>query len=893
MQKAIFIAEKNYIIENTRPVYQKMAQKGELDYQIEAFFPLAGHVMEFDEPNDKNFSWAKVPYLPQNIMDYDWNKIAPKQGESLFRPSKRVMGNKSGYQRVKPIADFIKNNHIDFVINAGDSDREGTLLVLEVLNYLGFPADKSKRFWIKGGFTDDKVADSLKHLLPIDYEFSDGNKMRYMYQASELRSQIDRVMGYSYSPALSLKTGLHVRAGRIKLPTLNIVVKRDLEIKNFKPKTYYEISQDFKVNGGVYTGDLIDDNNKKQQFDQSNDAQKVAAVLKQNADSTILEADSTRKSVRPPQFLNTNDVKRVFLKKYGNKAIETAMENLYHKYKIMTYPRTDTQYVSKSDAQTFPALLKAASCVPKLAPFVKQIKSAQISKIASDKRYVDDKKAGAHEALVPTNKTFNFDSLPELEQKIIEYVDGFFVQAFLPDQVLLKSRIITQNGPYKLLTSGQIQKDPGWTVLFNKQSSDKLLPSVKKGDQVQNGKVDLVTKQTTPPSKYTVSSLINAMGHVASLVDDVQAKKILRETKGLGTDTSQGAIVDGLIQSGLLTTQGKQKQLTASKGAVQLILALSNLDIIDPISTADFETKLAQVQKGEIPAQDYQKMAFDYVAQQCDIIKNSKNIPMLNTSRKVVDTGIIFNKQTVTLREGKYGKYYTVLLNNGKNCFVSQSWRGITISVDVLKQLLTSQTVVLTNQDKAQFVIKFDPNHGFSAQEKNAATGISYKNRPVTKHNGKFGPYYQVPLTDRKSMFISIDMGTFQITPDLLKLLLDGDVLKDKQVQFKSGKYICDLKIDFKKGKLVPIFKGDQGTNTNLMVGKDKLVIKKGKYGEYYNAGQYNLGKKWSSHLFTPQEACDLLNGKQVHVKFTSKSGKQMETDLKYDKRKGKIVFAD
>lgn len=889
MQTAIFIAEKGYIIENARPVYEKI--QSQLPYRITGFFPLAGHVMEFDEPNDKNFSWQKIPYLPDNIVSYDWNKVAPAQGVKLFRPSKRKMGGKTDAQRVNDIATFIRNDPPDFVISAGDSDREGSLLVLEVLNYLHIPITKTKRFWIKGGFTDKKLEYSLKNLLDYDYTFSDGNNIKQMYQASELRSQIDRVMGYSYSPALSLKTGAHIRAGRIKLPTLKMVVDRDLEIKNFKPQTYYDIQQKFSYQDQSYVGKLLDsDTNKPAYITDKQQAGQIERDLA-NPTATVVDAQQKKQAVRPPQFLNTNDVKKQFLKKYGNKEIEEAMESLYHVRKIMTYPRTDTQYVSSDDAETFPALLAAAKSIPQLAPFIDTIKTAQIAKIKKDKRYVNSKKAGAHEALVPTEKLFNFNALPEIEQDIISYVDGFFVQAFLPDQIVLKTDLVTQNGQHKFITHGQVQESPGWTKLFNKKTSDVVLPAIAKGATVTAHPPMVKEGQTTPPSHYTLSSLISAMGHVASLVKDKDAKKILRETKGLGTDTSQGEIVDGLIQSKQLIL--KKKTVYASAGSIQLIEALRGLDIIDPISTANFETKLAMVEKGELDAAEYQKQAFDYVAQQCQIIHDSKTIPVL-VQDTAQDTGLTFNNQHIMLRDGKYGKYYSVMLNTGKYAYISKEWRGLDINLSVLGELLQNSKAKLQNKAGAVFDFTFDPNIGFGVSEENASTNLMYKGKAITKHQGQYGPYYQIPIGTKNSMFVSANVGGVEITPERLQTLLDGGRLKDQNVKFRKGTYKVDIYIDFKKHKLAYAFsdsRDDKDSGVKAKTGE--IIMKKGKYGDYYKSGNYNIGAKWSSHEWTVSEIKELLDGKSVHVKFTSKAGKHMETDLKYDKRKKKIVFVD
>lgn len=887
MQNAIFIAEKNYIIENTQPVYERI--KSSLPYRIVGFFPLAGHVMEFNEPNDTQFSWQKIPYLPQNIVTYDWDNVTQAKGMQLYRPSRKVMGGKHGYERVNAIADFLNKHHVDFIISAGDSDREGSLLLLEVLNYLGIPLTATKRYWIKGGFTDPKVEHSLRNLLDLDYTFSDGNKIKYMYQASELRSQIDRVMGYSYSPALSLKTQSRIRAGRIKLPAVKLVVDRDLEIKNFVPETYYDIQQKFSVDDKSYVGKLLEGDTKKTAY--ITDKSKMEQIKKDLANPTakIISLESRKSAVRPPQFLHTNDVKKQFLKKYGNKQIEDAMESLYHKRKIMTYPRTDTRYVSGDDATTFPDLLKAAQSIPSLKKAIQGIPASQISKISKDKRFVDSKKAGAHEALVPTEKSFDFNSLTKIEQEIISYVDGFFVQAFLPDQILLKTDIITQNGQHRFISRGQIEQDPGWTKLLGKTANNKILPQLNNGQQVTAHPPMIKTGQTTPPPHYTLSTLQGAMGNVASLVSDKDAKKILRETKGLGTDTSQGAIVDGLIASGQLLLHGKT--VTASEGSIKMIEALQGLDIIDPISTANFETKLAMVSKGEIKASDYQKQAFDYVTQQCEIIKNSSSIPTLGAEAK--DTGMTHNGAKIYLIKGQYGPYYTVALASGKNAFISQKLRGMEITLSVLGELLQNGAAKVKSTTGAVYDITFNDQQGFAMSEENTATGLTYKGKAVTKHQGQYGPYYQIPH-GKKYIFVSENVGGAIITPEVLQKMLDGEAFKDQNVKFKSGTYKVDISIDFKQNKLAYTFSDSRDNKDSGEKAKTgEIEICKGKYGKYYKSGKYNIGAKWSSHVWTLDEVKALFNGESVHVKFTAKSGKEMETDLKYDKRKKKVVFVE
>lgn len=900
-QNAIFIAEKGSIINSTRPVYQQMQSK--LNYKIIGWFPLAGHIMEFDEPDDGGkFSWDNVPYIPANIADYDWDSLRPKAGENLYRPVKTVMGGKSGKQRADDIAKFMKDNHVDFVISAGDPDREGGLLVLEVLNNLNIPVEKSKRFYVND-LTPKGISQGLSNLLDLDYKFKDGSSIRGIYQAGVLRSMIDRVMGYSYTPALTLKTGMLIRAGRIKLPTLNLVVTREKEILNFKPKTFYTIEEEFTAANGKYIGQLIDDNKQIIKFDNQQDAEKTEKTLKESNLAKIVSLDKKQQRVRPPQMYKTNDIVSMMAKKYSFKTIQDEMEDLYSIKKIMTYPRTDTKYLTDGQVEDFSSMLKAASYISELAPYVSKISQEDILRVGKDKRYVNSKKAGAHSALAPTGKKFDFGALSKIQQEIMMQVAGSFVKLFLPDQVVEKTDIVTAHGKHLFSTKGKVQISAGWTVLNSADSKDTVLPSVSKDEAVSVAKTNLNKGQTKPPAFYTDSSLIRAMENVANQVDDVDAKKILKETKGLGTDTSQPAIIEGLKASKLIEV--KKKKLHPTAEGTKIIDALHGMDIIDPISTAKFEENLDAVSKEEITPLDYQNNAFNYVSKQCKIIYDSNTIPTLGkrtSSAKSEETSISYNGETIQRYTNDKGSYYLIHLKEDKVGFIPAKPYEHEFTDEEINKLLAGNTlknITFKMKDKSVTCdVVFDFNKGklrYIFPDRGENTGLSYEGVPVKLYDGKYGKFYFAKLKSGKLGF-NQNLHGHLITIAEAKRLLNNEILKDLAFQFKNGESKADIKLildskDKNFGKIAYHFHNENSGKKVGEIAGEPIFEKNGKYGKYYSYKGANINASFSSYVYTLEDIKNLFSKRPIPVKYKTKSGREREDMIIYDWNAKKITF--
>lgn len=910
MTNAIAITEKSYQLTSLKPAYEKI--KSKLPYNILAWFPLAGHVMTYTAAAQKssgNWAWDKLPIIPQEIRNYDWNAVAPNAGDDLYTPSTKKMGGKTGKQRVKAISDFLKKNDVDTILIISDPDREGDLLALEVINYLGYPMEKTRRVWLKGDLTEESCIDGLEHPHDFNYTFSDGINTKGLYQASQLRSQIDLIWGFSYTQALTLKTGQMVYAGRVKLPTLALVVNRELEISNFKPKTFFQLEQEFVHPNGKYIGKLLDKDGKEATFDTEDTLKQ--ALSTQTDSATIESVESKVNNVLAPQMFKTNNIMSLMAgKHYSFKQIQDAMESLYHNYKVMTYPRTDTRYMEDGQVADFEGMLESCACVPELKPYVDKIKDEDRARVGKSRRYVNSKKSGAHTALSPTKIKFDISQMTPLEADIIRAVDTQFVQLFLPAEKVQATTIITKSGDVKYKTTGKIIKDKGWTVLANTTSKDVLLPDIKQNDTVQFGKQNVKKGQTKPPAFYTDSTLITAMENVANQVDDKDAKAILKETKGLGTDTSQPEIIEGLKRSGLIFVQ--KNKLHASEDGINLIKALHGMEIIDPIFVAHFEDKLDQVAKLKLAPKEYQDEICEFVTKQMDVIKNSTTIPKLTgahskTKRQTYQkesTDMTYNGCKIDkITGGKYGAFYAVqpAAGQAKGVSFSSVIGGHELTEEEIEQLMSGKHINIPIKTKSgstvHALIGLDMKTGkFSYQRDDIqATNFEYKGIKLNLYQGKNGPYYAAPVGKKWISFGKTVFG-YELTDEDIKTLLAGESVKDKELTFKNGKSKADLILDLNQrdkwfGHIQLHFHEEPGKDTGITVKGKPVTTKDGKYGKYYIWNGHNLGGKWAGHEWTNEEIQKLFNGDQVHVKAKSKAGKEFETDVVYDVKARKITF--
>lgn len=796
MKTALFISEKPATLASAKNAYAKMG-KSKLDYRIKYFVCLAGNVVQFKTDGKVKFSWDNVPYIPEKFINYPFDNMIADPKMDLYEP---IKGKEKFLNNLKQT--LFKNNDIDLIIIGTDSDREGANIWQSVWNTLPIKYQKMehKRF-MNNDMTPKGIANALENLLDDSYSYPDGTNIGNIFRAGVLRAQLDRCLGFSYTQALSLKTGQLVRAGRVKLPVLSIVAQREIERDNFVSKTYYIINVSFDKK---YEGNLVDDENNQIKFDTKQEAEDF--IKKLGSNGVITDLNTKRKSTPPPKLYDKSKLDSVISAggHYSLEEIDAAMESLYHDKEILSYPRTEDRYLSDDQKEDLVDMLEVSKSIPELQPFIEQISQDKIDEIKNNKNYINSKKVGPHPALTVTNKKFDYSQLTPLEQDIMLNVCKSLVRIFLNDRVIDSTNVVTTIDQNKFLTHGNKIISPGWSALYKKNNNEQLLPDLKEGDKTLKEKAELKENKTVAPPLYTSSTLIDIMGHVSKLVDDPEAKKTLKDIKGIGTTATSTTIIAGLIESKLFTIS-KKKQYHATPEAVKLYNAIKNLPIVDPIVTAQIETLLNQVSKGKVKPKEAQKQILDEITKQCMNIKNS-DIPILNkknviTPPKKLD--ITYEGKEITLHDGKYGKYFSIE-TDGDPIRLSQKPNGHMITETELEKLLNGETLkdvkfhwskkgtdgmADLSFDKTKNAYKYEFNNNNNYGED---MGVKVDNNVLYKRIGKNKkPYYCCG-----KIFLPSKWGSHTFTLNELSSLLKKETVQFDYKDKNGNKHHASLSLD-------------------------------------------------------------------------------------------------
>lgn len=572
------ISEKKSLQDSTKAVYDKY--KHLIPYEID-FVPFAGHVVELSMPEDYNASWKKwdlqtLPIIPQQFI---------------------YKATQDKIRYYKEAADKIKSGKYDYICNNCDPGREGQLIFHAFISTLKCKIPPIKRLWALDT-TEDSVKDALLNMRDETEPALQG-----MTDASFLRSYMDWLVGMNFSRAVSIKSYQKVNLGRVMTPTLKIVVDRELEIRNFTPRDFWQLEADF----GSYKGTYIDEEGVVTFYDQQKAQNKMKEVGTQGVITSVEK--KTSKSYAP-RLHSLADLQSEANELFGYTMNETLaiVQSLYEK-KLLSYPRTDSSYITTAIAKGFSKMLQPLLSIPSITAEAQAVlnNTHLQEQVAKNKMYVDDKKVSDHFAITPTGAVPDFSKLTQDEKNIYETVAKRFLAIFLPPEVTDRTTILTDSNGLTFRTTGKIVKDPGYTRIYNKQSKDVILPNVKKGEVFDVVDVRLNQGKTKPPARYNDKTLGNIMENVARLVEDDEMKLVLKEKKGLGTPATRGSIVEKLVN--LKMIERKKKNFYATDYGISIIQSLQGQDIIQPELTAVWESKLGDVEKGNCTkAQFYQEM---------------------------------------------------------------------------------------------------------------------------------------------------------------------------------------------------------------------------------------------------------------------------------------------
>ena len=603
-KKALLIAEKPDLMRKIKDVYDRY--KSEVPYDID-FESQRGHLVTLKTPDKldpslKSYSWDTLPINPEDYGGFQYEIIKEKKQGNFMTAQER-------YDQIK---EKIYSGKYDYVINAGDPDQEGELLIRIVLAQMHNKLP-ILRFWTND-LTDKHILEALQTMKDDEHD----PMLVHLLDAAYCRQHSDYRVGMNVSRAASMKANGKVAAGRVKTPTLGMVVKRENEILNFKPKTVYGVktiyTEGFEgtlfAQTNVQVADEEDEEDTEKTagtiwFDTKKEAEELIASLDKTAN--VIEYSAKREKSYAPKLFKLATAQRE-AGKIGYNAADTQriIQALYEK-KIMSYPRTGCEYIHSDE--DFSAMLKSASCVPELAPFVSSITETDIARVKKTKTWVNDKVANeeGHTALVPTTECPNWDSLSKEEKDIYTLIVRQFVAIFLPPLVQDRANLVTEVNNNTFRSTGKTLVDAGYTKIFNKKFTDMMIPAHQKGDILQVKEYKNTEKTSTCPKRYTTPELVAAMENPAKFLEDESLKKLGKKLK-IGTPATRSGIIEELIRNGYMkiNKEGKREVLVPTEIGMTIIKNLSGTAICKVDMTGEWEEQLEAVRRGELSKDDFE-----------------------------------------------------------------------------------------------------------------------------------------------------------------------------------------------------------------------------------------------------------------------------------------------
>ena len=557
-----------------------------------------GHLVTLADPeayDDKYKSWRMedLPMLPGRM------KLV-------------VIGQTS--KQFKAVSSLLSSAEVSDIVIATDAGREGELVARWIIQKANC-RKPMRRVWMSSQ-TDKAIKEGFASLKP-------SSQYDNLYRSAQCRAEADWLVGLNVTRALTCKHNAQLSAGRVQTPTLAMIVRREEDILRFRPKDYFTVKADF----GEYTA-LYKDGKGQARFADAAAAKEVADSVRGKR-GVLSEVKKVYRFKAPPAAYDLTELQRDANKKYGYSAKQTLslMQSLYETHKLLTYPRTDSRYITKDVAATLPERLRAIA----IGPYKDSANAVLRSKPIQTKYIVNDAKVTDHHAIIPTEQYVDLNKLSREERHIYDLVVRRFIAVlsapFEYDEVQVKITV----GRYNFYTKGQSVKSAGWKAVYDSTLADddddaepdlaaQRLPALSQGAAAAVKEVRVCAGKTSPPARYTEATLLTAMENPASQVEDGRLRDALKTAGGLGTPATRADIIEKLFNSFYIERRGREIFPT-SKG--RQLIGIVPPDLKSAELTAKWEQQLSLIAEGKANDRKFIEEMRGYASSLVQAVKSS------------------------------------------------------------------------------------------------------------------------------------------------------------------------------------------------------------------------------------------------------------------------------
>src|SRR6202048_2054746 len=606
MSKSLIIAEKPSVASDLARAlggFHKDADHFESDKYVVS--SALGHLVELALPTELDVKRGKWSFANLPIIPEEFNLRPIEKTKARFNMLKKLM----------------KREDVDLLINACDAGREGELIFRYLIKLAGVKKPV-RRLWLQS-MTADSIRDAFNHLRSEE-------EMVPLSKAAVCRSESDWLGGINGTRAMTAfnnRTGGFqlTPVGRVQTPTLAILAEREDRIHEFKPRSYYEVFGDFEVKAGNYRGRWFredfakngdEDARAERIWDQATADEIKSRCLGKTGVATEERKPTTQ---APPLLYDLTSLQRdANGRGFSAKRTLQIAQQLYERFKVITYPRTDSRYLPEDYRDTVRSTLG-------------KIDNQHARKVLDNnwvkpsKRIFNNAKISDHFAIIPTGNAAH--GLDEWQQKVYDMIVRRFVAVFFPPAQFEVTTRITRVEKDAFKTEGKIIKDPGWLAVYGREAAvdadgEQSLVPIMPNEPAKVVTIDVVENETKPPARFNEATLLSAMEGAGKLVEDEELREAMRE-KGLGTPATRAAIIEGLISQDYVIRQGRELIATAKGMAlITLLRGIGVSELCSPEMTGEWEYKLKRMAKGEMERKAFMKEIKEFTR---EIVEKAKN----------------------------------------------------------------------------------------------------------------------------------------------------------------------------------------------------------------------------------------------------------------------------